>query len=138
MHHDEHWRAQRFYRDPRHGRIMGVCAGLADYFGWNVTFVRILAVVALFWFNGLTLVLYLVLGVALPVKPERPYAWDHDDAYWRSVRRSAGDTFRDVRHRFRTLDTRLARMEGYVTSGRYDLDRQFRDLEDAEPPQGNH
>jgi phage shock protein C len=108
---------------------MGVCAGMADYFGWNVTLVRILAVIALLWFNVLMLVAYLVLGFVLPTKPDALYDWDADEEYWRSVRRSAGDTFREVRHRFRQLDMKLQRMEGYVTSSRYDLDRQFRDLE---------
>ena len=129
MRYDGNWRAQRFYRDPSHGKLMGVCAGLADYFGWNVTLVRGLAIVALIWFNVVTLALYLVLGFVLPTKPDALYDWDADEEYWRSVRRSAGDTFRDVRHRFRELDMKLQHMEGYVTSSRYDLDRQFRDLE---------
>ena len=129
MRRDGNWRAQRFYRDTRHGKLMGVCAGLADYFGWNVTLVRGLAIVALLWFNVVTLAAYLVLGFVLPTKPEALYDWDADEEYWRSVRRSAGDTFRDVRHRFRELDMKLQHMEGYVTSSRYDLDRQFRDLE---------
>lgn len=130
MRRNDEWHAQRFYRDPQHGKLMGVCAGVADYFGWNVTFVRILAVVALVWFNGLTVIAYLLLGFLLPVKPERLYDWDTDEAYWQSVRRSARDTYQDVHYRFRDLDRKLARMEGYVTSRRYDLDRQFRDLED--------
>lgn len=129
MRHDGNWRAQRFYRDPHHGKLMGVCAGVADYFGWNVTLVRVLAIIALLWFNVVTLTVYLVLGFMLPTKPDALYDWDADEEYWRSVRRSAGDTFRDVRHRFRELDMKLQRMEGYVTSSRYDLDRQFRDLE---------
>ncbi|MGH8112093.1 MAG: envelope stress response membrane protein PspC [Rhodanobacteraceae bacterium] len=129
MNRDGRWHAQRFYRDPRHGKVMGVCAGVADYFGWNVTFVRVLTVIAMVWSSGLGLAVYVVLGFLLPVKPERPYDWDTGDDYWRSVRRSAGDTFRDVRHRFREVDMKLQRMEGYVTSGQYDLDRKFRDLE---------
>jgi len=129
MRYDDHWRAQRYYRDPQHGRLMGVCAGLADYFGWNVTTVRILAVIALLWFNGLTVIAYLILGFVLPTKPDALSDWDADEEYWRSVRRSNSDTFRDVRHRFRELDMKLQHMEGYVTSNRYDLDRQFRDLE---------
>jgi phage shock protein C len=124
------WRAQRFYRDRRNGKLMGVCAGLADYFGWNVTFIRILAIVAFCWFNVITLIVYLALGCLLPTKPERLYDWDTDDEYWRSVRRSASETLRDVRHRFREMDLRLQRMEGYVTSRQYNLDKEFRDLED--------
>ncbi len=129
MRRDDEWRAQRFYRDPKRGKLMGVCAGVADYFGWNVTLVRVLAVIALLWLNVITLVAYVVLGLMLPVKPEQPYDWDKDEAWWRSVRRSPNGTFRDVRQRFRELDQRLQRMESYITSRRYDLERKFRDLE---------
>lgn len=128
-HDNETWRAQRFYRDRDHAIVMGVCAGLADYFGWNRTFVRILAIIALLWFSIFTLIVYFALGFLLPAKPKRLHDWDTDESYWRSVRRSANETFRDARQRFRELDAKLARMEGYVTSRRYDLDRQFRDLE---------
>lgn len=132
MRRDDQWRAQRFYRDPRRGWIMGVCSGLADYFGWNLTFIRIVAIIALFWFNIFAVIMYLVLGFVLPVKPERLHEWDDHEEYWRSVRRSPSDTFRDVRQRFRESDMQLQRMERYVTSGQYDLDRQFRDLEEQD------
>lgn len=127
---DTRWRAQRFYRDPANGKLMGVCAGVADYFGWNVTVVRVLALLALVWLNVITVIAYVVLGKLLPIKPERPYTWDAGDEYWQSVRRSAHATFRDVRQHFREMDLRLQRMESYVTSRHYDLDRKFRDLEE--------
>ena len=130
MRHDSNCHARRFYRDPRNGKLMGVCAGLANYFSWNVMFVRILAIIALIWFNGLTLVAYLTLGFMLPSKPDRLYDWDTNENYWRSVRRSAAEAFRDASHCFRELDMKLQRLEGYVTSRRYNLDRQFRNLKD--------
>lgn len=65
-------RAQRFYRDPRQGRLMGVCAGVAEYFGCSATLIRILALIALFQFGAVTLVAYLMLGFMLPIKPTRP------------------------------------------------------------------
>ena len=36
----------RFYRDKRNGKIMGICAGLADYTGFDVTLVRITMIAA--------------------------------------------------------------------------------------------
>jgi phage shock protein C len=129
MGHDGTWRTQRFYRDPRHGKLMGVCAGVADYLGVDVTLIRILAIIALLWFNVLALVAYLVLGFMLPTRPDTLYDRDTDEEYRRSVWRSASGTFRDVHDRCCELDMKLQRMEGYVTSSRYDLDRQFRDLE---------
>lgn len=78
---DDDGRAQRFHRDPRHGRLMGVCAGVADELGCNVTLVRIIAVIALFWFGVVTLAVYLVLGILLPARTDMPQ--DADEAYWR-------------------------------------------------------
>lgn len=128
--HHEHWQALRFYRDRHHGKVMGVCAGIADYFGWNVTVTRLLTIIALFWFMPATLLVYFTLGFLLPVKPDKLYDWDTDDEFWRSMRSSATGTFHDLRHRFREFELRVQRMEGYVTSRHYDLDKEFRDLED--------
>jgi phage shock protein C len=36
----------RFYVDKRHKKVSGVCAGLSEYFGWDVTLVRVGAVAA--------------------------------------------------------------------------------------------
>lgn len=127
---DDNWHAPRFYRDPRHGKLMGVCAGMADYFGWNLTLTRILAIIALLWFHGLMLAAYLILGVVLPTPPDTFYDADTDEDCWRGARRSAGESLRDVRYRSRERDRKLQHVEGYDTSRRYDLDRQFRDLED--------
>lgn len=129
MRYHDAWRAQRFYRDPHHGKLMGVCAGVADHFGCDATLIRILAIIALFWFGALTLVAYLILGFMLPARSATPCVGDIDEEYRRGARHSADGTFRDMRHRHREPDMKLQRMEGYVTSSRYDLDRQFRDLE---------
>lgn len=121
--------AHRFYRDPQHGMLMGVCAGIADSFDWNVTLVRIFAIMMLFWSHALALIAYVALGFVLPIKSSTRYDGDTDETYRHSTRHSAGGTFRDSHDRFHALDVKLQHMEGYVTSSRYDLDRQFRDLE---------
>ncbi|MGH8126190.1 MAG: PspC domain-containing protein [Rhodanobacteraceae bacterium] len=114
--------AQRLCRDPRNGRIMGVCAGIADYFDWNATFVRILAVIALVWFTVLTLIVYVALGFMLPADSERSFHRGARDERWRGGHRPTDDTFGDC-------SVNLRRMESCVTSARYDLEREFRDLE---------
>jgi len=35
-------------RDDANGKIAGVCAGIADYFGWELWLVRIITVSAIF------------------------------------------------------------------------------------------
>ena len=49
-------------RPKARSKVMGVCAGLAQQFDWDVTVVRILAVVGLFTFTGPVLLAYIVAG----------------------------------------------------------------------------
>ena len=42
----------RFYRDKQDGKIFGICAGIADYTGFDVTLVRISMVAAIFLSGG--------------------------------------------------------------------------------------
>ena len=59
------WTERRLVR-PRGGRrIAGVCAGVAQYYGWNVTTVRLLWLL-LFLFAGTGGLLYLILWVVMP------------------------------------------------------------------------
>lgn len=44
-------------------KIMGVCAGIAHQFGWDVTFVRVVAVIALFTLTVPTFLAYIIAGV---------------------------------------------------------------------------
>ncbi|WP_248148264.1 PspC domain-containing protein [Microbacterium aoyamense] len=51
---------------PRQGAVLaGVCAAIANRFGWNVTLVRILTVLAVI-FAGLSLWIYLLLWLIIP------------------------------------------------------------------------
>ncbi len=45
--------------------IGGVCAGVAEYFDWDVTLVRA-AYAILFFFFGVGILLYLVLWLVMP------------------------------------------------------------------------
>lgn len=121
---------KRLYRDKERGAVCGVCAGIADYFGWDVSIVRVVTVIGMF-LTPFMWIAYIILCFALPRKPRKAevYRDEEDERFWRSVRVSPADTFRRIRHNFREMDARLQRMERYVTSRHYDLDREFRDLE---------
>ena len=69
---------------------------------------------------------YVVLGFMLPRKPES----DVYDPVQKQVRSDPHDMLSSVRYRFRDLDSRLQRLEKYVTSSRYMLDSEFRRLKD--------
>lgn len=54
---------------PREGRIIaGVCAGLARRFGWNVTVVRVLALVSIV-LPGSQLLIYAICWAVIPSEP---------------------------------------------------------------------
>ncbi|MDZ7894322.1 MAG: PspC domain-containing protein [Sphingobium sp.] len=45
-------------------RLMGVCAGIADKFGWDVTFVRVALVLLTFFALGpVAIMAYLIVGL---------------------------------------------------------------------------
>jgi len=61
---------RRFYKRLRPGRsISGVCLGIAESFGVNVSLVR-LSFLLLFFFHGVGLWFYLILDLAMPVHPD--------------------------------------------------------------------
>jgi phage shock protein C len=58
---------------PRNGRmIAGVCAGLANRFGWDPTLVRVLAVVSIF-LPGPQVLAYILLWIIMPNEDRRAY-----------------------------------------------------------------
>ena len=66
------------YRDAKHGRIAGVCAGIAEYFGLEVWLVRILTVTAFFLLAGpFVLVSYVACWFIFDKKPQNPEAMNY-------------------------------------------------------------
>jgi phage shock protein C len=121
---ERHRTINRLYRLPGHGKIFGVCAGLADYFGFDVTITRALVAVGAVFSFPLVIFAYVVLGFLLPVRADD----DIQDPVQRQVRSNPHSSLSGVRYRFRDLDVRLQRLERYVTSSRYRLDREFQQL----------
>ena len=60
--------ALKFYRSRANRSIAGVCGGLASYFGIDVTLIRVLAFACIFA-AGITLWLYLILWLVVPLEP---------------------------------------------------------------------
>lgn len=119
----------RFYRDKQNGKWAGVCAGIADYAGIDVTVVRIGFVLGTVFSGGNLLLAYFIIAWLAPKKPVELYEQDPDQKkFWQDVRRSPRRTARDVRSRFRELDRRLADVETYVTSSDNRLAREIEQL----------
>ena len=52
-----------FHLDKANGKLMGVCAGIANFFGWDVNLVRIGFALGTVLGFGSLLVVYLVIGL---------------------------------------------------------------------------
>lgn len=61
---------KRLYKDNKNGKIFGVCSGLADYFGVDVTLIRLVALVLIFMSAGTAILAYFAAALVMPEKPE--------------------------------------------------------------------
>ena len=110
-----------FQLDKRNGKFMGVCAGIANYFGVDATFVRVAAVLvtiagAFPW----TVIAYFAAGyLAKPKRQSLADDYQHDTP--------RASTF-EVRNQMREIDRRMAEVETYVTSQNSQLAREIEEL----------
>lgn len=119
----------RFYRDKQNGKVMGVCAGIADYTGFDVALVRICFLAAVFMSGGSVLPFYFIAGWVAPTRPrELEYDGSEDRQFWQGVRASPTRAARDIRLRFKDIDRRLADIESYVTTENRSLAREIEQL----------
>lgn len=123
---------RRLYRDADRAVLGGVCAGLANYLGFNLKVTRLLCVIAFLCAFPFAVFAYLVAVLIIPSSSSRVYDDELREARRKEALREeilrAKPTARDVRERYREMDARLARIERYVTSSRYELDEEFRRL----------
>lgn len=149
----------KLYRNTRDAKVMGVCAGLADYLDVKVCLVRFLTILGIVFSGGWLIAVYVVLGLVLDPKPD--YLYDEDEReyerrksdyrrekraekmrrkeerYYHKKRRWQREfsdrpdyDTRDVRRRFDEVEKRMRKLEAYLTSKKFRLDREIRGLED--------
>lgn len=129
-------------RDDENGKIAGVCAGIADYFGWELWLVRIVTVSAFFLGgSGIVFVLYIAAWVVLEKKSKAANvnaAGDSSQSYnerpvelktrvWQRGE-SPKQALQHLNHQFNSMELKLRDMERHVTSNRYQLNREFNNL----------
>lgn len=118
-------------RNLARGKIAGVCAGLADYFGWNLKVLRIGWIFAAIFAFPMAITAYILAAIFIkPTRSDAPlYASPDEDRFWRTFSARPTQGVSALKHRFRAIDARIAEMERAVTSNEYALRQEFRDLE---------
>jgi len=162
---------KKLYRNPIDGKILGVCAGIADYLEVSAFAVRmIVLLLAIFFF--FPALFYFGAALVIDKKPVSVYYEEQANStksftaaedkkgtsgpsapgnsreegasmapgagqrnqYANRDRQGGAEHF-SKRHEFQycarkfaTLQTRLARLEAYVTSSRFKLNREFRNI----------
>jgi phage shock protein C len=147
------------HRDPSKGKIAGVCAGIAEYFGMEIWLVRVLTLTGFFLLGGpFFFVGYIAAWFILEKKPRGLSSKPKDDEFtsrsqynkargkgWHNVPEQdsekvvvkskvwqAGEppkqAFIDIKQRFAKNESRLRKMETYVTSSEFQLNRELSKL----------
>ena len=147
------------HRDPNKGKIAGVCAGIAEYFGMEIWLVRILTLTGFFllappfFFVG-----YIAAWFILEKKPRGLTNKPTEDEFaprstynkprgkgWHNVSEQELEkvvvkskvwqaseppkqAFMDIKQRFAKNESRLRKMETYVTSSEFQLNRELSKL----------
>ena len=110
---------RKFQLDRRNGKVAGVCAGIADYTGWDVTLVRVgLVLITLLGLFPWTLIAYGVAGFVAKDRGARPDA---------APARIKSSTYR-LNRSMRDIDRRMAEVEQYVTTSNSPLAREIESL----------
>lgn len=59
---------KRLYRSRNDRKLAGVCGGIAEYYGWDPTLVRV-AWIVLTLLGGSGMLIYLILWLVMPESP---------------------------------------------------------------------
>ena len=122
-------RRTNFYLDKQNAKWSGVCAGIADYTGIEVLWVRI-GMVLLTLAGGFpwTLIAYFLTAWMATPKPVGLYGDEDDAKFWQGVRSNPKRSTAEVRSKFRDIDRRLADIETYYVSRDNRLSQEIESL----------
>jgi phage shock protein C len=123
------------YRNVRKKKIAGVCSGLADHFNVDHWVIRLAAVGGFFFFNMLMVWAYIGAWISMAPRPkggpvQQKFRYDenlHQDRPVNMFRYQMNPSERlaTAKNRLDSIVDRVGKMETYVTSSRYELDKEF-------------
>ena len=107
----------KFYLDKRNAKFLGVCAGIADYFGIEAIWIRLAFFLLLGPTSGSIIPAYFVIDWLADRKPDALYDEDRQDQkFYAKLRTAPQRSIRDTRAMYRDVDRRLQDVEAYMTS----------------------
>jgi len=123
----EHLRKTTGIYRSRHGMILGVCRGLAEYADISVFWVRAITV-AMLIFTGFWPIggLYLLAAFLMKPEPVLPIRTEGEQDFYNSYANSRTIALHRLRRTFDQLDRRIRRMEDRITNREYDWERRLR------------
>ena len=130
------------HRDPHRGRVSGVCAGIAGYYGINLKLIRVLMIVAAFINPFLAIGGYaLATWLIRPMPEPRPDGGRSEANVGTSAEREKAAEeelppelrFAALKDKFRDLEERTGGMETLVTSSEFRLRRDFKEMGEGKP-----
>ena len=142
------------YRNTEQGKIAGVCAGIAEYFGWEVWLVRILVVSGVLFGMPFLILGYVAAWFILDKSSDQVNKSKFDtneanrsETFNKGARKTdftnesikvkariwqAGEppkqALYDISRKFRSLEKKLQGMEQYVTSAEFTVSREINKL----------
>ncbi|MCF6194887.1 MAG: envelope stress response membrane protein PspC [Kangiellaceae bacterium] len=142
---------KKLYKNPDRAKLCGVCAGLSEYFGFETWLVRLITVSFFLFSVGSVFVAYFVACFILDPKPgsvsnrgcfgherKRRSASNSSDSEQRQYNASVKDvwkkgaapseTLQKLETSFHTMESKLQKLESYVTSNKYQLDKEFQNI----------
>lgn len=123
------------YRDTVNGQLTGVCAGLANYFGTEVWFMR-MVFVTIAVLGAFVLAVFIYIGLSLMLEKQPPHLYQAEQeknraqfkqAAWQQGQ-TAAEHIAAANVKLADIEARVRRLENYVTSNRFKTDRAFKDL----------
>ncbi|RUO25792.1 envelope stress response membrane protein PspC [Aliidiomarina minuta] len=137
---------KKFYRDTRRGKVGGVCAGIARYFGWEVWVVRVVAITALILMGKLTFIAYIAAWIIFDKEPATTSHGGQVLKETTTVERTSDgraievktrvweageppkEALKDIQARFQQMEQSIRNMETYVTSSEFKVRQEFNQL----------
>lgn len=122
------------YRDMKNGKIAGICAGLAEYFGIEIWIVRLLVISAFLFSAGfLIIIAYIAAYFILDEMPEHQQ-WQQSFYKSHNIKQKpwqAGDSAQQilkiVTSELTQMEHDIEHMESYVTSFAFEMKNKFTD-----------